>query len=222
MKHLLHCIVQQDVAELPAGLDLYLVAAYGLAAVVSRVEETSAMASVSTVLAFERVVEDIHATQAVIPLRYGCLMESELAIVRLLECHRHEYEALLRRLRGMTEMGIRVLQADRPGRATGWSLSPGTAYLSTLRDRYGPEHSITLEEAQLADQIVGFLCSCYTEQRREISPAHKGRMLSLYFLTQRADVECFRNRTRQIRPPRGTKLLLSGPWPPYNFVGPPD
>ena len=62
-----------------------------------------------------RVVEAIHARQSVIPLRYGCLMESESAIVRLLEDHRQEYEAILGRLRGMTEMGIRVLCPSAPG-----------------------------------------------------------------------------------------------------------
>ena len=56
-----------------------VVAAHGLAAVVSRVEETSSAPSVASLLAYERVVEAIHARQAVIPLRYGCLMESESA-----------------------------------------------------------------------------------------------------------------------------------------------
>ena len=46
-------------------------------------------------LAYERVVEAIHAKQAVIPLRYGCVMESESAVIRYLEDHRQEYEALL-------------------------------------------------------------------------------------------------------------------------------
>src|SRR2546425_4228199 len=37
--------------------------------------------------------------------RYGCVMESESAVIRLLEEHHKEYEALLNRLPGMTEMG---------------------------------------------------------------------------------------------------------------------
>ena len=114
MKHLLYCIVQQDPDEPPPEPGMCVVAAHGLAAVVSRVEETSSAPSVSSVLAFEKVVEAMHARQAVIPLRYGCLMESEAAIIRLLEDHRQEYEALLGRLRGMTEMGIRVLCPARP------------------------------------------------------------------------------------------------------------
>jgi hypothetical protein len=199
-----------------------VVTAHGLAAVASRIEETNSAPSVSSVLAFERVVEAMHARQAVIPLRYGCLMESEPAIVRLLRDHGQEYEALLGRLRGMTEMGIRVLCPARRESVSESPSSPGAAYLAALRNRYGSGNSLAPEEAQLADRITGWLSGCYLEQRRETSPADQGRLLSLYFLTPKTGVERFRNQARQIRPPGGAKLLLSGPWPPYNFAMSPD
>ena len=196
----------------------YVVAAHGLAAVVAQVEETSSVPSVSALLAYEKVVEAIHNRQAVIPLRYGCVMESEAAIIRLLEDHWREYEALLRRLRGMTEMGIRVLGPVRSETVFNSALSPGAAYLSSLRDRYGSGNNLAPEETQLADQIASLLSGCYAEQRREVSPVDQGRLLSLYFLTPKTGVEGFRNRVRLVRPPFGKKLLFSGPWPPYNFA----
>jgi len=219
MMRLLHCIVQPDGDEPPPEPGMYLVAAHGLAAVVSLVEETSAAPSVSSVLAFERVVEAIHARQAVIPLRYGCLIEGEAAIVRHLEDHRREYEALLGRLRGLTEMGIRVLCPARPESVPGCALSPGAQYLASLRNRYGAGGSLAPEETRLADRIAGWLSGCYREQRRETSPSDHGRMLSLYFLTPKTGVDRFRNTAGQICLPGGAKLLLSGPWPPYNFAG---
>jgi hypothetical protein len=222
MKHLLYCIVEEGLDESAPEPGTCVVAADGLAAVVSRVEETSSAPSVSSVLAFERVVEALHARQAVIPLRYGCLMESEAAIVRLLEGRRQEYGALLGRLRGMTEMGIRVLCPARPGSVPESRLSPGAAYLASLRSRYSSGDSLAPEEAQLADRIAGPLSGCYSEQRREISPADQGRLMSLYFLTPKTGVERFRDAARQIRTPGGTKVLFSGPWPPYNFAAAPD
>jgi hypothetical protein len=221
MKYLLYCIVQPDLEAAPLKPGIGVVAAHGLAAVVARVEQTSLAPSVSSVLAFEKVVEAIHARQAVIPLRFGCLMESEAAILRLLEDHRQEYEFLLGRLRGMTEMGIRVLCPARPRILPEFPLSPGAAYLASLRKRYSCGNSLAPEEAQLADRIAALLSGCYTEQRREISPADQGRLLSLYFLTPKTGVEHFRNQARQICPPGGTKLLFSGPWPPYNFAASP-
>jgi hypothetical protein len=34
----------------------------------------------------------------------------------------------------------------------------------------------------------------------------------------RAAVEAFRRAARHLHPKESVKLLLSGPWPPYNFV----
>jgi hypothetical protein len=220
MKYLLYGIVAQDLAACPPGTRL--LTAHGLAAVVSVVEEMSAPPNVASLLAYERVVEAIHAQQAVIPLRYGCVIEDEAAIVRLLEDHRQEYGALLARLQGMTEMGIRVLWPERPAALPDASPSPGARYLASLRNRYPSAGTLGEEERQLADRIAGLLSGCSTEQRREVAYSSQRRLLSLYFLTSRAGVEQFRNQARHICPPSGAKILLSGPWPPYNFAGSPE
>jgi hypothetical protein len=218
MKYLLHGIFQQDLEGSFPAAGTCVVAADGLAAAVSLVADTSSAPSVASLLDYEKVIEAIHARQAVIPLRYGCLLESESAIIRLLENHGQEYRVLLGRLRGMTEMGIRILWPGRPGVFCESPSSPGSRYLASLRSRYGCGGSLAPEEAQLADQITGQLAGLYTEQQREVSASGGGRLLSLYFLTPRAGVERFRNIVPNICPPSGAKLLLSGPWPPYNFV----
>jgi hypothetical protein len=220
MKYLLHCIFRQDRDAAPLEPGTRLVAAHGLAAVVSLVEETSATPSVSSLLAYERVVEAMYAKHSVIPLRYGCLMESESAIVRLLEDRRREYDALLDRLHGMAEMGIRLLCPARPASLPRPCLPPGAGYLAALRGRYNMGDSLVPEEDRLADRIASLLSGCYKEQRREISRSDLGRLMSLYFLTPQSGVERWLNKARQIDSPGGTKVLLSGPWPPYNFAAP--
>lgn len=218
MKYLLHCIFQQDRnGSLPAS-ETCAVAADGLAAAVSRVEETSSAPSVASLLNYEKVIELMHARQAVIPLRYGCLMESEAAIMRLLENHSQEYRALLGRLGGMTEMGIRILWPGRSDVLPEVPTSPGSRYLASLRCRYGSGGSLAPEEAELANQITGRLAGIYTDQRREVSPSSRARLVSLYYLTPKTAVERLRDIVLKINPPSGAKLLLSGPWPPYNFV----
>ena len=47
--------------------------------------------------------------------------------------------------------------------------------------------------------------------------AKEDRSLALYFLVRRESVPAFRERVRQIHEGK-TRLQLSGPWPPYNFV----
>jgi hypothetical protein len=148
-------------------------------------------------------------------------MESEAAIVRMLEDHRREFEALLNRLRGMTEMGIRILCPAPPESPPRSSVPPGTAYLAALRSRYSLENRFAPEEHRLADRIAASLSDCYTEECEEIAPADRGRLASLYFLTPQHLVETFRNRARLLCPPNGAKVLVSGPWPPYNFAASP-
>jgi hypothetical protein len=225
MSYLLYGIVRRDSAGGPPGPcppGMRLITGHGLAAVVAEVEETNTSPRVSSLLAYAKVVEAIHARQAVIPLRYGCVMENESAIVSLLGDHHQEYRALLARLLGMTEMGVRVLWPARAGVPPAAPLSPGVAYLASLRSRYPSANPLDEMEGQVAEGIVGLLSGCSAGHRKEVTCSSQRRLLSLYFLTSRTGVERFRNQARRISPPNGAKMLLSGPWPPYNFAGSPE
>ena len=50
------------------------------------------------------------------------------------------------------------------------------------------------------------------------APSPRLPLLSLYFLVDRAVVESFRQAFRRLSEAESARLLLSGPWPPYNFV----
>ena len=218
MKVLLYCIGQQEVNVPFHGTGIHVVTSHGLMAAVSEVDGPTTVPSVSTLLAYERVVEAIHARQTVIPMRYGCVMENKEQIVQLLEDHRREYEALLLRLSGRTEMGIRLLWPPSATPLPSLLRLPGAAYLASLRNRYNSQDTLASEEGLLADRFVALLDDCFTEQRREVSLSHRGRLLSLYFLTPKSGAEEFRKMVRKLSTPYGVKLLLTGPWPPYNFV----
>jgi hypothetical protein len=218
MKVLLYCICQQDGNAPFQSTEIRIVTGHGLMAVVSEVEEPATAPSVSSLLAYESVVEAVHARRTVIPMRYGCVVESKEQILQLIEDHHTEYEALLLRLRGMAEMGIRLLWPPSATPLPNIAHSPGAAYLASLRNRYNSQDTLAPEEALLAERILALLDDCFTEQRREVSLSHQGRLLSLYFLTPKSRAEEFRKMARKISAPHGVKLLLSGPWPPYNFV----
>ena len=218
MKYLLYGIVRHDSAAGRPEAGVSLLPTHGLAAAVSAVEEIPSPPRVSDLLAFERVVEAIHERQAIIPLRYGCVMDSESAVIRLLEERRPDYERLLIRLLGMTEMAVRVLWPARPEALPGLPRLPGAAYLASLRTRYNLPGGLTREEDAFAGQVLEVLSGCFAEQRSEASASNQGRLVSLYLLTPRLCAEQLRSALRRICPPRGAKLLSSGPWPPYNFV----
>lgn len=186
----------------------------------------------------------------VIPIRYGCLFEEEPGIIRFLKEHRRPYESLLKELEGCMEMGIRIMIADskdgkkafalsipkskilpgrRPLQAGGQnpkSKISGSAYLAARKTHYAGENRLTKEMENVIERFCaafsGLFVKCKTEtpSSRILNQEFRNPMLSLYFLVPRKSIGKFREVFRRLSCAEPAKLLLSGPWPPYNFVLP--
>lgn len=118
--------------------------------------------------------------------------------------------------------------------------APGLRYLNDRRARYQEEERVALEEEedQAVERCRAAFDGLYADFRSELSRirgpgAFEGdqaasrwrdgrergvRMASLVFLVKRDQEEDFREAFRVLSREKGMKVLLSGPWPPYNFV----
>jgi hypothetical protein len=165
-------------------------------------------------------------------MRYGCLIAEESQVLRLLEERGQQYEALLKELEGCVEMGIRILIAECGMRNAEWrmenpqseirnpeSLTPGRAYLAVRKVYYEQEERFAKKINELAERCRMAFSGLFVKCKTECSPL-RIPILSLYFLVPRRSVETFRQVFRYMRLKESAKLLLSGPWPPYNFVLP--
>jgi len=74
--------------------------------------------------------------------------------------------------------------------------------------------------AEARGALEGLAVKCRA-QRSSAPASPLGRVLSLFFLVRRENVERFREAFRQLQQETSAKMLLTGPWPPYNFVGSP-
>ena len=153
-----------------------------------------------------------------------------------LRARRGEYQAFLVRLNGCVEMGVRLLlpwkdrapSGDGPGPhsaadgAAPAGTSPGIRYLHARRARYQEEERLALEEEEdeTVERCRTAFTGLYVDFRSELSRIRGPgvRMASLVFLVKRDREEAFREAFRVLSRKEGTKILLSGPWPPYNFV----
>ncbi|HYL36421.1 MAG TPA: GvpL/GvpF family gas vesicle protein [Bryobacteraceae bacterium] len=215
MRRLLHCIFRHDQAAAgePIGPDVCVVHHRGLGAAASDWHEDGSAAGLARLLAYEKTIERLHASRTVIPLRFGCLMEDQAQILRLLDEHREEFAQLLDQLEGLEEMGLRVWWESVPEEPL--PLTPGARHLAAARrSRAG----LTRLEEHWGNRICSALAGLYVQQRREGRQASGGRLVSLHFLVPRASAQSFRDRARWIAFPAGMKSLVSGPWPPYHFV----
>jgi len=204
---------------------VFVVAQKGLSAALSELSESDLAPDIVQTVVYERVVEAFYRSLTVIPLRYGCQVADESEAACLLERRRDEYETLLRELAGVAEMGIHVLpngakpEKDvRPHPPAPPSTMPGTAYLEARRQKYLCLDKCDLDQRKLVDDLCSSLAGLYVRRQVALPEWSRRRLLSIYFLVPRDNIDSFRHAARQLHSRQSSKLLLSGPWPPYNFV----
>jgi hypothetical protein len=121
----------------------------------------------------------------------------------------------------------------------------GRAYLAARKEHYAQEECITEAKNEIAEQFRAALAGLFVKCKVETAPILnrqsatktadnspipnqqsqiadlQSSMLSLYFLVPKKSIDPFRRVFRHMRRRmETTKLLLSGPWPPYSFVLP--
>ena len=114
-------------------------------------------------------------------------------------------------------------------------VSTGKAYLAA-RQAYYARQALSAQAAKaIAERAAALLRGLFVRHASEYSPfpvaPYNVPTLSLHYLVRRDRVEPFRARAETLRaqeclghsvsvsPPAGApKMLLSGPWPPYNFT----
>lgn len=245
MKYLVYCIFSKQEASrinrMPAGVGggpTYVVEENGLGAVVSAIPYSEIPKDSSTILAYHNVVESLHNQLGVIPLRFGTVVGDEAEINRLLEKHGERYKILLTKLDGCVEIGIRAILdgvAHTTDGDNGASIisqancvGTGAAYLALRKAHHDAEALATENNQRVIERyrlpfeglFVGFKAE--TSESAPSRDQSSNVFLSLYFLVRRQALGAFRKVYEQLKSRETTKMMLSGPWPPYNFVLPED
>ncbi len=243
MKYLLYCVSRrpsQDICEVPLGIDgrpVYLIEKNHICAVVSALEEAKGSEDVASAINYHRVIETFNGLSTVIPLRFGAYLDKEIEVVRLLERQEKRYEKLLNELFGCVEMGLRMVIRDFPRPAPAFSEAAlstpsesgqsGQAYLNLRKTHYKVE-SIKAEELRSLENVCRTAFDgLYTKFKSAAVTSESGikatsNLVSFYFLTPKKSLGDFRKAFAGLKARLGAKLLLTGPWPPYNFVLPTD
>ncbi len=223
------------------GRPVSFVAGHGLCAAVSEMAAAENAPPVSELLVYSRVVEELHRLQAVVPMRYGCFLNGIREIRSALKERRRQYETLLAQLAGHVEMGIRILLPEEERRprpeetmkegnalsTAGTTAKPkdeqqvdSRAYLALRKVHYQMQDETLQDRQTLIDRYIQAFSGLYARHRTETDTKNGAAILSLYFLTPEGNVNRFRETFVRIAENGDSKAMLSGPWPPYNFVTP--
>ena len=221
------------------GQEISFVTGHGLCAAVSEMSAEDGAPPVSELLIYSKVVEDLHRLQAVVPMRYGCFLNGIKAIRNALKERQRQYEALLAQLEGHVEMGIRILLPEKEWRprqeetmkgrdalsTAGTTAQPkdeqsvdGRAYLALRKVHYQMQDETLQGRQALINRYIQAFSGLYGTHRTETATKNGSVILSLYFLVPGNKVNLFRETFRRVAEDGEAKALISGPWPPYNFV----
>jgi hypothetical protein len=188
-----------------------------LVAVVERVESTPEPEP-EELWGHERVVEQLMADRAVLPMRFGTTQPDEAALrSALLERH-DELCSALARVRGRVELAVRAVAAREVPEADKASGHESSASGDVpAADASGRDWLASrLAARRLADAVHEPLAAIAVAERRR--PA-TGEVLRAAYLVDRAALERFRAALDGVRKAHPElDVVCTGPWPPYSFV----
>lgn len=190
------------------------------------------------VLAHEHVLERCLEPGPVLPMRFATTLREEGDVRTLLREREAEFGAVLERLLGRSEWGVKALLRD-PERLAGHVLagrpdlaareaelaerSPGAAYLA----RKQLDRELALAGEDLVTELVytahGRLAAAAVEARlmSTSQPRPERVHLNAAYLVAEADEQAFRETLAVLggeQTDLGLVYELTGPWPAYNFI----
>jgi hypothetical protein len=188
----------------------------GIHAAVERVTERPAVSEAALRVQHEIVMKIAEAVDAVLPARFGALLDREelegLVLARL-----DPIKKALELVSGRVQMTVRVFTSGRPAgtyespraRRTNGADRPssGTAYLEQRRrEAAGPLTGAAEAISRAASGLI----------RAERSQRGEGRIeWTLYHLVDRQVVPQYE---RAMEPFKSEAVAATGPWPPFAFV----
>ncbi|SCK52203.1 GvpL/GvpF family gas vesicle protein [Streptomyces sp. WMMB 322] len=237
----------------PSGSPVRTVDAAGLSALVSDVpaglyDEAGLKAQLEDMERLEAMARSHHAVvgaayehTTVLPMRLATVYLDDGRVAEMLAEREGEFDALLSRLEGHVEWGVKVYADPREAAAGAASASssgeasspasgsPGRAYLqqrrqqrSTHRDTYRAAGAVSERVAELADGIATAKVS-HRPQQGELASEPGENIANDAYLVPEARSEDFRAAIGGLAEDvPGVRVVLTGPWAPYSFATPPS
>ena len=184
--------------------------------------ERAPAASIDGIRSHNRVVEEAMRAATPVPVRFGQWVESPAALLRSIAEKTDAYRAALEKVRDAVEFGVRVIDPERAqGDAAGTTRdrTSGTAYLQSLARSQLDRARLAPRARAVADSLTAALGDLVRAHREEPLPSSHGLFSAAHLVARheisryRTALDSFRARTEDLH------FLVSGPWPPYSFVG---
>ena len=175
-----------------------------------------------TVLEHARVVAACFRIGTVLPFRIGTIFDSDDALRQAVRANKRTFGLSVARLRGKSEMHLKVLVKDGSFRDTAVPVklpdTVGGEYLARLREQASKQRERQTKARALSVQVHKLFNPLEEEVScKRVNP--EGMLIDIAHLIDSSTVEKYQNRynsaTKQLR---NCEITVSGPWPPYHFL----
>jgi len=203
-----------------SGNQVFLYPASDLAIIVSEHNQAEALSQKAGV-DHARVIADCFQHSTVLPFRFGTVFNDDESLRKSIRSNQRQFIGNIDKLRGKTEMHLKIFVDDCCGREIERTLSAervGREYLTNLR-----ETATRQRERQTRARAVSFqMHRLFMPLDEEVSCrlTESGKMvLDISHLIDRKYVERYQNKFATTSAMmRDCHMQVSGPWPPYHFV----
>ena len=180
-------------------------------------------------LAHESVVEQFarRAGATVVPMKLFTMFSTRARALADIAARKRSVESAMRRIAGAEEWGIRVMRGEQPQErrtATAPRAATGAAFLAAKKQARDAAKAARLAAVEAADEAFARLSRLARDARRREDGAPAGAtapLLDAAFLVpsgRRARFAQTARREAAACARAGALMILSGPWPAYNFV----
>ena len=214
----------------PAGRSLWLVVSevplerYGAEHLETALRDLDWVAQIA--VAHEAVVEHFaRARGTVVPMKLFTMFSTETRAVSEMAGRRTHIDAVLKRIAGCEEWGVRVMRGAQRPKVHAGEVRSGAAFLAArkaVRDR--ALESVVKASGAAATVFDELAPLARDARRRDGAPSGAvPPLLDAAFLVPAAKRARFRTAARRVAKvcaEAGAEMTLTGPWPAYNFVQP--
>jgi hypothetical protein len=203
-----------------SGNQVFAYPACDLAVIVSEHNPAEALGQRSGV-DHARVIADCFQNSTVLPFRFGTVFNNDESLRRSIRANHRQYLGHIDKLRGKTEMHLKVLVDDCCGRALAKHLPTdglNQEYFASLRESAGRQRERQTRARAVSCQMHRLFLPLDEEISCRLTDSGK-MMLDIAHLIDRKSVERYLSKyatTSALL--RECQMQLSGPWPPYHFV----
>jgi hypothetical protein len=175
-----------------------------------------------TVLEHARVVGACFRSGVVLPFRIGTIFDSDDALRQAVRANKRTFGLSVARLRGKSEMHIKVLVKDGSLREAMSRVklpdTVGGEYLTKLREQASKQRERQTKARALSVQVHKLFNPLEEEiSCKRVNP--EGMLIDIAHLIDSKTVEKYQNRyTSAAKQLRNCEITVSGPWPPYHFL----